>query len=183
MTFFVRCWNLDIMRQDRNQISRREGTKSRTGTWSRAHACGIVDKGFCWWGARVEWILQIAFNVTLTAGEYVQFILMQTYRNITSALPTTNWLFKPIPPYYRLSNGARDYSSTIRNYNASYHRGNSTNSPVPRNFTASRNTKQLGRTGLSCWIIRFYPCATTYPLSSKVSFHLQILSRVAAINK
>lgn len=100
--------------------------------------------------AEVEWIFQITFNVTLTAGEYVQFILMETYRNITSALSTTNWPFKPIPPYYPLSNGNRDYSSTIRNYNVPYRRRNSTNSPLWNDFTVSRNTKQLGEAGLSC---------------------------------
>lgn len=116
-----------------NQISRKE--RGNEGTREKrecGHACGVTDKGLSLsplvWVGWVEWILQIAFNVTLTAGEYVQFILMETYRNITSALPTTNWLFKPIPPHYRLSNCARDYSSTIRNYNASYRRRNSTNS-------------------------------------------------------
>lgn len=119
--------NLDIMRK----IKFQERSEGKEGM--RAHACGIADKGLSLslsllvWVGWVEWILQIAFNVTLTAGEYVQFILMETYRNITSALPTTNWLFKPIPPHYRLSNGARDYSSTIRNYNASSRRRNSTN--------------------------------------------------------
>lgn len=120
--------NLDIMRKIKFQ-ERSEGTREKREC---GHACGVTDKGLSLsllvWVGWVEWILQIAFNVTLTAGEYVQFILMETYRNITSALPTTNWLFKPIPPHYRLSNCARDYSSTIRNYNASYRRTNSTNS-------------------------------------------------------
>lgn len=98
------------------KISKRAKPSARTqggGDRERQSLQRVSDGGRE--SARVERILQIALNVTLTAGEYVQFILMETYRNITSALPTTNWFFKPIPPCYRLSNGARDYSPTIRN--------------------------------------------------------------------